>query len=708
MRQIFSVILLLISFCSFSNTLPKANITKANNFEVISTSPITNTITVSFTSTGTTTWTVPVGVYSISVIVIGGHGGSDANIGGRGGKVVGNLNVTPGDNLTLVIGGSGLPGDGLGGGGGGSSSINAGTISQVIAGGGGGSAGGLYAGAGGDADQNGFNGTSSPYGIGGEKGANGNGGPGGMGSTNIGSAGFNGNGGNGGGGAKGGYGGSNSGVGGEHAGGSYAGYGGGGYGGGGGGGQSWYDAGGGGGGSIGPAGSSYSVDDVNANSGNGSIQISYIPPPTLNITTPLGSLTSCLGTESTPTTFGVSGSGLTASVTISAPSNFEISTSSGGTYSSSLTLTNTTNVSETLYVRSNSLATAGSKSGTITATSTGGSDVITTISGTVNSLPNIVISGTTTDIDLVSLTVSGGSTYAWSDGSSITSTTNTFDASGLYALTVTDANGCISSTNLNITVQHWGLSSYGEKTLVRASQINANGQIGSLNPISQEGKKREYKFNKKYITDGLILDLDAGNTSSYPGTGTTWTDLSGSNNGTITNVTYTASPGYFSFNGINSSIAFSSGITSGDYLTYETWVNFPSNPSGVIANSDYWSNGYVHFQFNPNLHFDLNGGGDRGSADNTYSLNTWYHFVAVYSNVTHTLTFYTNGILINTISSIPSVAIANTPFTIGAWKNGGLQRFYNGNLAIFRAYNIALDATQVLRNYNVLKSRFGM
>ena len=219
--------------------------------------------------------------------------------------------------------------------------------------------------------------------------------------------------------------------------------------------------------------------------------------PTVSISAPLGSLTSCLGTESTPTTFGVSGSGLTASITISAPSNFEVSTSSGGTYSSSLTLTNTSTISQTVYVRLNSSATAGSKTGNITATSTGVTDVTTTVSGTVNALPNISISGTTTNPELVSLTASGGSTYSWSDGSSTSTASNTFDASGLYSLSVTDANGCISSTQLNITVQQYGLSRTGEKTLDSTRQISSSGQIGSLNPISQDGKKREYKRKLK-------------------------------------------------------------------------------------------------------------------------------------------------------------------------------------------------------------------
>ena len=43
------------------------------------------------------------------------------------------------------------------------------------------------------------------------------------------------------------------------------------------------------------------------------------------------------------------------------------------------------------------------------------------------------------------------------------------------------------------------------------------------------------EYNPKVVTDGLVLALDAGNTKSYPGSGSTWTDTIGSNNGTLTN-----------------------------------------------------------------------------------------------------------------------------------------------------------------------------
>ena len=59
------------------------------------------------------------------------------------------------------------------------------------------------------------------------------------------------------------------------------------------------------------------------------------------------------------------------------------------------------------------------------------------------------------------------------------------------------------------------------------------------------------------VEDGLVLALDAGNTQSYPGSGTAWTDISGKgNNGTLTNgPTYSsADGGAIVFDGINDHI----------------------------------------------------------------------------------------------------------------------------------------------------------
>jgi len=51
-------------------------------------------------------------------------------------------------------------------------------------------------------------------------------------------------------------------------------------------------------------------------------------------------------------------------------------------------------------------------------------------------------------------------------------------------------------------------------------------------------------YNPAIVTDGLVFCVDAANKRSYPGTGTTWTDLVGGNNGTLINsVSFDASNG---------------------------------------------------------------------------------------------------------------------------------------------------------------------
>jgi hypothetical protein len=92
-------------------------------------------------------------------------------------------------------------------------------------------------------------------------------------------------------------------------------------------------------------------------------------------------------------------------------------------------------------------------------------------------------------------------------------------------------------------------------------------------------------------------------------------------------------------------------------------------------------------------------------------LNTWYQVAVVYSKVNKTTSFYVNGSLTNTESYGSASSITQNPFTIGAWDAtgaGSFSRFFNGKIAVFRAYNTALDASQIQFNYNALKSVFGL
>ena len=87
-----------------------------------------------------------------------------------------------------------------------------------------------------------------------------------------------------------------------------------------------------------------------------------------------------------------------------------------------------------------------------------------------------------------------------------------------------------------------------------------------------------------YTTSNLVLYFDPSNPSSYPGSGTTITDLSDSGlSGTMSNITYT-SP-YFTYNGSSSQIAIADNSLlepgSGDW-TVEVWVNQAVSGNDVV------------------------------------------------------------------------------------------------------------------------------
>ena len=213
----------------------------------------------------------------------------------------------------------------------------------------------------------------------------------------------------------------------------------------------------------------------------------------------------------------------------------------------------------------------------------------------------------------------------------------------------------------------------------------------------------------------LIRYYDPGNSSSYDGTGTALYDLSGfSVNGTLVNgVSYNSSNGgALVFDGTNDYLSFSSGLPSTDNLTYEAWVN-PSSFSGfnVLLNHDNWATGYVHFQFDQGaLHFDLyccQNGGQNISSTYTFTTNTWYQVVAVYSKSLGQVSLYVNGSLTNTVNLTGSIpTITNTSFKMGSWN--GNDRFFNGKIGLIKIYSKTLSSAEILSNYNDSRVRFGL
>ena len=211
-------------------------------------------------------------------------------------------------------------------------------------------------------------------------------------------------------------------------------------------------------------------------------------------------------------------------------------------------------------------------------------------------------------------------------------------------------------------------------------------------------------FNRDYegiITNGLVLNLDAGFTPSYSTSGVTWYDLSNSgNNGTLTNgPTYsTDGGGTIVFDGADDYVGWGnnplSGLTSS--ITYDIWVKFIGAAQNAFTLSCF--NFRVYHQNNSVWYISGTGTGDRNISW-TYTTN-WVNFVYSFDGTNHIC--YINGTTY-TVNSGGGLS-SQSNLQISGRNSGSLP--LNGNIAITKVYNRGLTSTEILQNYNAQKTRF--
>jgi hypothetical protein len=222
---------------------------------------------------------------------------------------------------------------------------------------------------------------------------------------------------------------------------------------------------------------------------------------------------------------------------------------------------------------------------------------------------------------------------------------------------------------------------------------------------------------------GLVLHYDPSVTASYPGTGTTITDLTGQGRlGTMTNITHT-SP-YFTFNGTSSqiSVADSIGIEpqSGDF-TIEVWVNQSVSGNDVVlgkfsAGGASSNVSYSIRTLGTRFYAQYGSGSGSGatliqdSTNHTATIGTWYQLVYVFTNIAaNTFETYVNGTSIGSVNhSLASILNTSTNLYIGSYNNGEYAQWFDGKIGIVRIYGKALTAADVLGNYNTDKSKYGL
>ena len=224
------------------------------------------------------------------------------------------------------------------------------------------------------------------------------------------------------------------------------------------------------------------------------------------------------------------------------------------------------------------------------------------------------------------------------------------------------------------------------------------------------------------VTDGLIFNVDAANTSSYSGSGNVWNDLKGTNNVKFySNSAYNvnANPTY-SIDGGGSLITTgifgksinNSGITGSVARSMEAWVKFNSvagNAVISIGGSVTLNNTlYELMAFSNNAIEHIWGTFTKSST--VLTTNTWYHIVIIYDGTTNHFV-YINGVQVGVSTSVDRNNLAlntgNTPIYIGTAVTTSWGAF-DGKIGALRLYNRALSSADVTANFNALKSRFGL
>ena len=230
------------------------------------------------------------------------------------------------------------------------------------------------------------------------------------------------------------------------------------------------------------------------------------------------------------------------------------------------------------------------------------------------------------------------------------------------------------------------------------------------------------------ITTNLQQWLDGNISSSNPGSGTTWNDISGnSRNATLTNGAAFATSGGVSYVDLDGTDDF---IDCGDYLSnpynpfsIQGWVSVDANLSNTqvffskwddVGNKRQWiiANKVFSNQQTAEVGFLIDATGNFSQVIGGYSplfgiitTNTYYNFALTYDG--QTARIYTNGVLQGSAAYGSPTNLTNQSVNINLGRDGQ-GRYLNGRIGQFLYYSAQLSDTQVLNNYNASKAAYGL
>jgi len=229
--------------------------------------------------------------------------------------------------------------------------------------------------------------------------------------------------------------------------------------------------------------------------------------------------------------------------------------------------------------------------------------------------------------------------------------------------------------------------------------------------------------------DDALLYIDAGDPASYSGTGTVWTDLSGTNNtATLVGPTFNvANGGYFTFDGSNdyvyttnshpATLPYNSNFTVISW--FKTSVSSGKKIIGLedtqIFSANAWDrqlyvglSGLLYWGI-----FSIGLGPRVVTSLNTVTDNTWRYAVGVYDYDSGEIRLYINAVLQNT-QAVPAVAAYSYYIKLGLlrfagdWPSTVPTGYFPGDIAFGAVYKRAFGLSEIQATFNATRGRFGV
>ena len=225
------------------------------------------------------------------------------------------------------------------------------------------------------------------------------------------------------------------------------------------------------------------------------------------------------------------------------------------------------------------------------------------------------------------------------------------------------------------------------------------------------------------VVNGLVFCLDAANIKSYVSGSTIWNDISRTQtSGSLTNgPTYNSSNGgSIVFDGVDDCVITPSNTltSSTNSLSFNFWVSSTAQTAvnqTILGKDTNGTNGQLlirRFANSDTLLYNYSTGTGAVQTQSTNYFtgynNTWVNLQITANYTSTAINIYRNGVLVtSTTMTTPVFPNTTAALLVGSFLFAGFLPF-NGKIANASIYNRELTASEVLQNYNTIKSRFGL